>query len=124
MQNHVGEHSYYCPICSKEFLQTANLHMHKLIHSRDQPISALNGIKVSTSQQMCSGTGLMDTTQSVLIWLREMVPREIPATLCIRTITAQMTETQEKGTSSFIFVLFVAGVWKPNLPSKHKVIRW
>ena len=62
VQNLVGECSYYCSIFSKEFLWAANLHMHKSIHSRDQPISALNVIKVSSSQQMCGGTGVTYTT--------------------------------------------------------------
>ncbi|XP_066481968.1 zinc finger protein 214-like [Tiliqua scincoides] len=33
----MAKHSYQCPICSKEFFRTANLRLHRLIHSSDKP---------------------------------------------------------------------------------------
>ncbi|TKC49465.1 hypothetical protein EI555_008417 [Monodon monoceros] len=34
-QNHLAECFHCCPICSREFFQAANLHVHKFFHSRD-----------------------------------------------------------------------------------------
>ncbi|KAJ6657377.1 hypothetical protein lerEdw1_002544 [Lerista edwardsae] len=33
----MAKHPYQCPICSKEFFRTANLRLHRLIHSSDKP---------------------------------------------------------------------------------------
>lgn len=61
------------------------------------------------SHNRCVGTLLSWTKYSVLIWLCEMVSWEIPAILCIRTTTVQMTETQEKRTLNHTLSYLVQG---------------
>lgn len=61
------------------------------------------------SHNRCVGTLLSWTKYSVLIWLCEMVPWEIPAILCIRTTIVQMTETQEKRTLNHTLSYLVQG---------------
>ena len=58
----------------------------------------------------------MYTTWRVLIWLWEWCLEKV-LLHCIRTITVQMGEIQEKSTPNYTFVLFVAVILqtKPSI---------